>query len=189
MVLTVTPGDPNANGYADVAYITAYLSGRGVMATLWDAVEDKEFAAARAALMIDVMLSPRRVQDIDRQLTLIYPTWTGAPASATQAMAWPRTGMTNRNGVPILSTVIPIELQSAVAELAGVSAGKDLTLDNATALKGIKTLGVGPINFGFKDNVMTTKVLPDFVTFLLVPSWMTDTDVEFWVRGFDIEAL
>lgn len=66
------------------------------------------------------------LDDDKRELYLAWATrlldqktdWKGYPATATQALRWPRTGVTTRDGVAIGSNVIPINLRQATAELA-----------------------------------------------------------------------
>jgi hypothetical protein len=105
------------------------------------------------------------------------PAWTGAPATATQRLAWPRTGMFDGNGNPIPSNVIPDELKDAVSEFAAQLAKSDSTLDNDVIVQGIKSVKAGSVAVSFKD-MIEQHVIPDMVWNLMPSSWWTDEIVE-----------
>jgi hypothetical protein len=85
--------------------------------------------------------------------------------------------MYDANGNPIPSDVIPQALKDAESELAGQLVMSDTTLDNAVAVGGIKSVSAGSVSVTFKDDI-AAHVLPDAVTSLLPPSWLTDELVE-----------
>ncbi len=83
--------------------------------------------------------------------------------------------MFDRNGVAIGETEFPQELKDATSELAGALGTADRTLDNDTAVQGITDVSAGPVAVSFAEGVAAySKVLPEAVLDLLVPSWLTD---------------
>src|SRR5262249_11135586 len=90
----------------------------------------------------------------------VVKAWTGAAATTTQALAWPRTGMLTATGAPIAPTDVPQGVKDSVSEIvlaslpktAG-SAGTDLSATNAVAAAGLKSVTAGSVSVSFKDNV------------------------------------
>jgi hypothetical protein len=188
-VLNATPGDPAANTYPTLVEAQDYFDARAPLAA-WDIAPSQEALLVMATRMIDIELSGRRTL-VDDDHYRIGPYWTGVPTTDTQALAWPRTGMYNRNGFAIDPMVVPRDLKYAVAELAGQLAVSDKTLDNAAAVQGIKSASAGPVSVTFKDTgILTTKFLPDAVLALLVPSWYVEETVELsTLNPFDFEVM
>lgn len=174
--LVATPGASNANSYLTLAEATEYYTTRSEVLG-WEDADDQSALLMWATRVIDSSLSGYRVFVPSGQggYYRIGPKWTGAPATSTQALAWPRIGMLDRNGNPIASTVIPIDLKNATAELAGVLGTKDITVDNDIAMQGITSVKAGSVALSFAQGVAlaATRILPQGVTALLVPSWMT----------------
>jgi hypothetical protein len=182
VTLVATPGAANANSYLTLAEATAYFETR-LPIPEWDEVDSQEGMLIMATRLMESMYSPMRklvrVQPPGQSYYLIRPTWTGSPASSTQRLAWPRLGMYDRNGNAIASTVIPQELKDATAELAGQLAKGDRTLDSDASIQGLSSIRAGSVSLSFKDAFDATKVIPDIVFGLLVPSWLTDEIMEF----------
>jgi hypothetical protein len=99
--------------------------------------------------------------------------WTGAPATATQRLAWPRIGMVDVNGFAIAPTVIPQDLKDAVSEFAGQLLGGDRSLDNSVIVQGISSIKAGSVALSFNKELMP-QVLPDAVLNMMPSSWFTD---------------
>lgn len=180
----------NANSFITTAEADAYWESRG-FTDAWDNADDPDASAIAATRIITAILAPRRVfvppANGQSGYYMIMPTWTGFPATTTQALPWGRTGMYDRNGNAILSTVIPQELKDATSELAGQMAAADRLIDNDVAVQGITSVKAGSVAVSFGANIMTTKVLPDIVLALLVPSWLTDMRIEPWMNAqFDV---
>lgn len=189
-IIEATPGHASANSYLTLAEANLYFASRAPMAG-WENADDPSALLIMATRTLDMMLSPSRqfvpASGSQEAYFRIRPTWTGAPASTTQALAWPRIGMFNRNGVAILSTVVPGDLKNAVAELAGALGTKDTLVDNDNAVQGITSVKAGSVGISFAQGVMTSKVLPDSVLFMLVPSWLTQEYIEGAQRAqFDV---
>jgi hypothetical protein len=171
VTLDATVGGASSNTYCTEAEATAYFNARVPLATPWDEVEDPTAALAMAARVLDALAQARTYRQGDKMITT--KAWTGSPATTTQRMAWPRIGMYDANGNAIPSTVIPIDLKNAQAELAGQLSLSDTTLDNAATVQGIKSVKAGSVSIDFKD-MIEKHVLPDSVWWLLPASWLTD---------------
>lgn len=179
LVLDATAGGANANSYATVVEAQNYYDARvpGVVADAWDDADSQEALLVMATRTLESILSPlRRLIRVSSgsDYYLIAPTWIGTVATATQALMVPRIGLYTRTGVLIAPTVVPTELKEATAELAGQLAVGDRTLDNDVAVQGITSVKAGSVAVTFKNDIAISKMLPDFVLSLLVPSWLTD---------------
>lgn len=182
--IIATPGAANANSYLTMLEFNAYLATRLSIPEL-DNVDDTTVLLTMATRGIDAMFSPRRrvVTHKDGVKYLhVSKTWTGAPATLIQRLAWPRTGMRNRNGVEIPSDVIPDELKESTAEFAVMLAVDDTTRDNDVSVQGITSVKAGSVSVNFKDSI-ERHVLPDAAFDLLVPSWLTDEIIEPVIRA------
>lgn len=171
--LIATPGAANANSYETLVEAQAYFDTRLPLAG-WDNADDQSVLLIMGTRVLDALAQPFK--------TLIPGTpaywrvrrqWTGMPSTPTQALAWPRTGMYDKNGNLIPPTVIPQALKDALAEFAGQLGASDRTLDNNVITQGIKALKAGPVDLQFKDSIMP-QVIPDMVFNLMPTSWLTD---------------
>lgn len=132
MALDATIGGATANSYITQDNAQLYFDDR-LDTDLWELaiVEDNADAA--------LMMACARIDALE---------FAGYPSSSAQALQWPRTGLTTRNGVTIPSTTIPTEIQAAQCELAlalladpGLSLAGDLTAFEQVSLG---TLSVTP---------------------------------------------
>jgi hypothetical protein len=178
--IDATVGGVSSNSYETQVEANTYYDERLPLPTPWVASGN---ASVRALIMatrvLDAMSVPRktlRLDSCDCQYYYTSRTWTGAPTSATQRLAWPRTGMYDANGNVIPSNVIPQMLKDAESELAGQLLIADTTLDNAVIVGGIKSVSAGSVSVSFKDDILA-HVLPDAVLNLMPPSWFTDETV------------
>lgn len=179
-----TPGAANANSYETRAGADAYHTTRpAAQVVKWTTAtnDDKDAALIMATELFDAALN-----------------WNGAPASDTQALAHPRTGLVNRVGAVIPSNVIAPELKRATAEFARRLLTSDRTGDNDVARMGITDLAAGPVKLSFSEDktsqyvgstqVGVPKVIPDIVLLMLPSSWYTVPTNEN-AALFDIESL
>lgn len=99
MTFDATAGAATSNSYATVAEADAYLAVRGDTST-WTALNNaaKESKLQWAALYLDTL------------------TFTGTKETQAQALAWPRYGVTDRDGYTVSG--IPAALKNAQAEMA-----------------------------------------------------------------------
>jgi hypothetical protein len=181
VTLIATPGAANANSFLTAAEADAYFETR-LEIPEWSDVDSEEAMLIMATRLMVALFSPMRKlvrgKSMSDSYYLIRPTWTGLPASTTQVLPWPRTGMFDRNGNALSSSVIPQELKDATAELAGHLAKGDRSFDSDVSVQGITSIKAGSVALSFKDAFDATKVIPDIVWGLLVPSWLTDEITE-----------
>lgn len=193
MTLIATPGAFNANSYLTVVEAQTYFDTR-LTVIEWDAADSQEALLIMATRTLDMMCSGAKLfvnrgKSTDDEI-IFFPKWTGFPATSTQRLAWPRTGMYDRNGNPIDPTIVPQDLKDAVAELAGQLARQDSTIDNDVAVQGISSVRAGSVSVSFNNStILTTKILPDVVLFMLVPSWLTELETEPTLGGASIEVM
>lgn len=106
MALDTTVGGPNANSYATLAEVNAYMPTHYVLVPLqvkWNSLVD----AQKESLMI------RAAQLLDRHVK-----WQGDIASDAQALSWPRAFALDRYGREINNTTIPTFLKEFQIETA-----------------------------------------------------------------------
>lgn len=177
-VIVATPGAANANSYETLAEAETYFATRLPLAG-WENADSKEILLIMATRVLDAMLSGHRrlERGKDGNFYITSPLWTGGPATTTQRLAWPRTGMLDRNGNAIAVNVIPQDLKDATAELAGQLGNADRTLDNDVIVQGLTSVKAGSVALTFKD-MIEARVLPDAVWNLMPDSWYTDEVME-----------
>lgn len=142
MAFDATPGSATATSYCDVAFADAYWAGR-LNGASWAAITDaakKQAALQQATLALD------------------SKQWTGRPASATQALAWPRTGARTRDNILIPYTDIPTKLKQATAELAGQLVTEDRSVDGG--MTNLKKLKIGPLDLEFNTENPLNELTP-----------------------------
>lgn len=175
--LVTTPGDPTANSYPTVEEFDAYWETRSPVPAAVAAanVEQKKSWLVQGTRAVDESFK-----------------WTGSATEPdTQALCWPRTGMSNRNGGAIGDDVIPAGLKNSVCEWAGQAAAKDLQADNEAAKQNIASVKAGSVSVAFQPRTNNKEAqetdvvrmgsdffylsVPDEVRRLLVPSWYEAT--------------
>lgn len=189
-----TVGGTSSNSYITVAEADAYFDARfPELSPSWSANPNPEAAVITATRILDALAQPQKIfvpgTGGDPGYYRVRRHWTGAPATMTQRLAWPRSGMYDRNGNPIPTNILPQELKEATAELAGQLAAGDPTLNNLVFAKGISSVKAGSVAVTFKDSVDIIKqVIPDAVYDLLVASWLTEEIIES-VLSFEFEVI
>ena len=177
VTIVATPGSSTANSYCTQAESNAYFNARLPLVPPWEDADDPTAALVMATRVLDSFIQPLRIyMPGNGSMRPYYVTrrkWTGAPATPTQRLAWPRTGMFDMNGNAISDNVIPQALKDAEAELAGQLVVSDTTLDNPVLIGGIKSVQAGSVSVSFKDMIMQ-HVLPDVIWMLMPASWFTD---------------
>jgi len=184
VALDATVGGPASNSYVTLAEADAYFATR-LFATAWTSATDpqQEAALISATRLIDAKITQpwtsanlpdgftvRRVATLgpDQQA---FTVWNGEPASSTQALAWPRSGMVDKLGNELADDVLPQSLKDAVCELALLLLQGDRTVENPAAVAGLKALTAGPVSLEWKDPPPNPRLLPDVVFQFLVPAW------------------
>lgn len=157
MALDATVGGPASNSYLTRNEAIAYFETR-LHSAAWTALTDdqKDASLIWATRLIDTSLC-----------------FTGSAATSTQALAWPRTGMTSRNGFAIANNVIPQDLKNVVAEMALRTASADPTATSEAEAAGLSELKAGPVTLKFADfSELESVTVPDQVRAMLPPSWL-----------------
>lgn len=76
--------------------------------------------------------------------------WLGVRKSYTQTMPWPRTGVVERDGLAVAATLVPWQVQQAVAALAVRALSEDLQAD---LVRGghVTSESVGPLSVTYGE--------------------------------------
>jgi hypothetical protein len=161
--IIATAGGATSNSYETLAEASTYFDERLPLPTPWIASGDTSIRALiMATRVLDAMAQPYKTFMPGEGAYFIQrKKWTGAPATTTQRLAWPRTGMYDSNGNLIASDVIPQALKDAESELAGQLIIK-----------------AGSVSLSFKE-MIEQHVLPSAVLNLMPPSWLTDEEITY----------
>jgi hypothetical protein len=137
------------NSYISVVDATAYFDAR-LYAAEWTAATtgDKEKSLIMAARQIDRL------------------AFLGSVTATGQAMAWPRTGVTDREGRAISSTVVPQAVLDAQCELALATLRDDPTQDNGNL--GVRRMKAGSVELEY-SGAAPVRSLPDIAASILAP--------------------
>lgn len=122
----------NAESYCTVAFADMYFSLRGV--TAWVGTELVKESALRKAT--DYLEQAYR------------NAWTGYRLSATQRLSWPRINAT-RDGFDFSAAAVPIEVQTATAELAVRSLTAPLLTDIDDTAMPISEASLGTLSVSY----------------------------------------
>lgn len=150
ITLDATVGGASSNSYSTLTEANDYHEGR-LHNDDWDEAppETKTKALIWATKLIDM-----------------YMSFNGAVVYSDQALSWPRIGITDRNGIAILSDVIPADIKDATAELAYHLLDSDRTTDPDSA--GLSSLRIDVIEMKF-DQTTTKEPFPPVVLGYLKP--------------------
>jgi hypothetical protein len=99
--------------------------------------------------------------------------WYGAVTNTTQVLAWPRSGLWDRNNNALDEDTLPqpvINAQSEFARQLLVSRRAD---DNPTEQESLEELKAGPITLKFSGSGTYNKIVPDAVFHLIPEDWGT----------------
>ena len=102
--------------------------------------------------------------------------YLGTPATDTQALKFPMSGLLTRTGYTLASGIIPLDLELATFEMAlnllkSADAPESATVELVNSL-GLTRIKAGPVELGFKDGSGEVLFVPSSVRSLLVPSWL-----------------
>lgn len=162
MALDATVGGAAANSFALNAEADAYFADR-LFATGWTgATEGNQDAALIMA-----------TRGINAQC------YRGTAASATQALQFPRTGLTLPNGYSTTATEIPRAIKEATYEYALylLNSATDATLERSQVAEGLSELKAGPVTLKFRAD-FDYKLLPGNVLSLIPAIWFCDYEVK-----------
>lgn len=146
MALVTTSGSASADSYATQAEATSMLAIR-TTGTTWTALasDAKDNYLRWAAVVLDTM------------------DWRGSRTAEDQALAWPREGVTDRDGYTIAEDAIPTWLKRAQAEMAYQLISTDWTQGLGTSTA--RRVKVGSLEVEGK----THKPVPSSVLALIRP--------------------
>lgn len=176
LMLDATVGGAASNSYATVVEADAYFEARIDLPTPWgDSDASKDTLLVMGTRVLDAAFRGQRIlvpaSGAVRAYWKIGRKWEGSPATLTQRLAWPRTGLLHDNGSVVAADEIPWELKDALAELAGQLGGTDRTLDNKIITQGITSAKAGSVAVTFRNAVIFPATLPQAVIDLVPPSW------------------
>jgi len=163
MTITLTEetggGLYNANSYCTVAEANTFNNQRP-FGTAWLAVgvEDKKRALIMATRLLD--------EHIDWNGQSVKSHNLSLSDSDRQALAWPRSGVTDPDGYAVDQDTIPQWLKDTTGELARFISGEDRTLDPSTAGFGRIELGSLKLEIDSGDR---SGVLPRGVIHMVAP--------------------
>jgi hypothetical protein len=140
-----------ANSYVSIASCTEYLNSKGL--TTWGTSTT----------------TAQEVSLINAQLWMELLPWKGQKSLSTDPLVWPRRSVFDRDGFPVYSDTIPIQIKRAQAELAyRFFLGKAPFVDIATGDGYVSRETVGPITIEYKAGYSTSYKFPE-IDALLFP--------------------
>lgn len=150
LTLIETPGAADANTYCTLAEAESYFEKRLHKDSWDDALDpDKNAALVWATSILDDSIN-----------------WYGWSLSETQALRWPRTGLSSPDGWTVSSTTIPQFLKNATAEFAMHLIDSDRMADDDMA--GIKQIAVSSIQIT-TDKYDRKAIIPQSVWQIIRP--------------------
>lgn len=155
ITITATVGGSSSNSYATVTEGDAWHATQ-LRTDAWDdaSTDEKSQALIMATRLLD--------ENIE---------WYGDPAATTQALQWPRSGLSSAVGGEIDDAEIPQRLKEAEAEFAKYLLISDRLADLTS--EGVKRLQVSSIEIEFSESFrLRRKVIPDAVL-QMVALWGT----------------
>jgi hypothetical protein len=113
--LDATPGGSASNSYSTLEEAEAYYETRLPLAG-WDNADDQELLLMMGTRVLDAMARPFKTFVAEKNGIAAHyvtrRTWTGSPASTTQRLAWPRSGMSDGNGNSMDFSISSISIAS-----------------------------------------------------------------------------
>jgi len=141
ITLIATAGATNANAYCTLAEFNTYWDSKvNVSSSIINALP----ATKNSAIVWATRLLDERV------------SWAGVKTAESQALRWPRIGVSDRDGYVISQSIIPTWLKNATAELSGYLILSDRTDDPDGA--GIRRLRADVIEIEFDKNDRTETI-------------------------------
>jgi hypothetical protein len=158
MAIDASPGGANSDSFINVSDANTYFLER-LHTDVWDDLDsgEKEKALKWATKILDRL------------------PWAGSKVTDTQALRWPRSSVSDLDGVYFDEAAIPYFLEQATCELGMALAEADRTKDNSA--EQLRALVVGPIKLDF-NNDYVQDVFPETVKEIISPflytSWVSD---------------
>lgn len=99
--IDATVGGASANSYETVAEAQAYFDTRLPLSG-WDDADSQDVLLIMATRVLNALAQPMKTLVAGNPpYYRVRPQWLGAPATTTQRLAWPRTGLLDLNGNPL----------------------------------------------------------------------------------------
>lgn len=147
-----TAGSAAATSYADIAYADAYFAvGAHLYGATWLAATESQKCAA-------LKQATRHLDD--------WFDWAGTPSTTTQALQWPRAGLSDRVGNAQDVTAVPADVARATCEVAQALVVSDVRADSDIETNKITSLSVGSVSLAFGSGVRA-KAISDQVAAML----------------------
>jgi hypothetical protein len=158
-VSVVTIGGNDYTVYGTVARGDIYFAGRlGV--SVWDALTTDEKGSA-------LHMARQAIDRVD---------WAGAKTVAAQPTAWPRSGLTDKEGVAVPSATVPLDVEFAEYELALAYATNPTAFLATTDEQKEKRLKAGSAEVEFfASSSQAAGQFPEHVQ-LLIAIWLESGD-------------
>jgi hypothetical protein len=154
--IDATAKGASSNSYVTLAQADQYHDNRVASSTTWG--DSSENNKIRAILWATELLES------------LYD-WNGAVTITTQKLAWPRSGLWNRNGYALDEDTLPEPIRDATAEFARQLLVSRRADDNPTEAESLTNLKAGSISLTFDDPY--NKIIPDVVYHLIPEMWGT----------------
>lgn len=147
MAITIiaTPGGVDSNSYATLAEADTYLEAH-LKADAWAALDDERKKAALVA-------ATRSLENYK---------FGGLKAAGTQALGWPRTGVSDNDGYTISG--VPSRLKSAQFEYAIWELTEEDRLAGGFELDNLDSVEIGPIKYAIGEKASS---LPSHISDML----------------------
>jgi len=154
--LVATAKGASSNTYATLAQADQYHDNRVASGTTWSGSSDNE--KTRALLWATELMES-------------LWDWNGGVTTTTQVLAWPRSGLWNRNGYALDPDTMPQEIIDAQSEFARQLLVSRRADDNPTEQESLEELKAGPITLKFSGSGTYNKIVPDAVYHLIPQDW------------------
>jgi len=161
LALDATVGGAGANSFGTIAEGDAYFADR-LFASGWTSASDANKAAA-------LVMATRALNSL---------CYLGTAAADTQALAFPRTGLTLPSGYATSTGAIPQLVKEAMFEFALflLNATTDPTLEKSQFAEGLKELKADVVTLKFRDD-FDIRLVPANVMALIPEAWLCKNDV------------
>lgn len=158
MAFDATAGGQNANSYCDVEFADDYFETRWGAATTWSDTSDDD----------------KEILLITATARLEEQTYKGSRSTDTQALKWPRDGLTV-DGVDIDSETVPTAVKKACCEAAIALLEDQDVFESGGDLEGFSSIQIGNDRFDLRQG--GNRSLPTNVLRFLGPFLNTRVEV------------
>jgi hypothetical protein len=162
MAFDATVGGANSTSYLTVDRADEIAAER-LHTTAWGALSTPQ---KQSALMFASRLFTTRVSICAGEVTY-----------SDQALLFPRSGLTNRNGTVVASDTIPIDVEYSVFEWVLRIIPSDTSVESDVSAQGITKIKAGPVELSF-DKELKLKSVPENVISMIPADWLCPTPID-----------